>query len=102
MVYTRAYKAELHMAKAKEWIDRNPRAWNYITSQALKSAAIGRRFGMKALCEHVRWHMVVNEGDEEFKVCNTYTAYFARILIEEHPEVEPYIVTRRAAADLCA
>lgn len=99
--YRRQERGRYYMAKAKAWIERNPKAWSYISQQAVNCAKNNKRFGMKELCEHVRWHMKINEGDEEFKLCNTYTAYFARILISEHPEVEPYITTKKAAADLC-
>lgn len=95
-------KGERYMAEARTWIDANPRAWDYIVSQALRSASMHRRFGMKALCEHVRWHFSVVEGHSEFKLNNNYTAPFTRLLLSQHPEVGPYIATRTSAVDLCA
>lgn len=97
-----AAKGERYREAAEQWIADNPKAWDYIVSQALASAAMHRRFGMKALCEHVRWHMEVENGDAEFKLNNNYTSAFTRILIEQHPEVAPYVKTRSAAVDLCA
>lgn len=95
-------KGERFMEEARAWIDDNPRAWDYIVSQALLSASMHRRFGMKALCEHVRWHFSVVRGHSEFKLNNNYTAPFTRLLIAQHPEVEPYIATRSSAVDICA
>jgi hypothetical protein len=69
-----------------------------MTEQALLSADRGRRFGMKALVEHVRWHMQVN-GTTDFAINNNHTSAFARRLIKEHPRVEPFIVTRRSVLD---
>ena len=102
MAYADAEKGDRFMAKAKEWIEDNPRAWDYIVSQALLSAGMHRSFGMKALCEHVRWHIEVAEKQDGFKLNNNYTSAFTRILCEQHPEVEPYVKKRSAAVDLCA
>lgn len=97
-----AAKGERFMEQARAWIDANPKAWAYIVEQACASAKMLRSFGMKALCEHVRWHMEVNEKQDGFKLNNNYTAAFTRILCEQHPEVTPYVKTRSAAVDLCA
>ena len=92
-------KGELFRGEADRWIENNPAAWNYMVSQAVKSANAGRRFGIGALCEHVRWHMFA-KGDENFKLNNNYRAHFARRIIAEHPEVAPYISTRGSVLDL--
>ncbi|HAM16043.1 MAG TPA: hypothetical protein DCP91_09355 [Eggerthellaceae bacterium] len=97
-----ASKGERFREQAESWIEANPKAWAYIVSQATLSASMGRSFGMKALCEHVRWHMEVSERQEGFKLNNNYTSAFTRILCEQHPEVAPYVKTRSAAVDLCA
>lgn len=95
-------KGERYRAEAEAWIKENPDAWGYIVEQALASARMHRMFGMKALCEYIRWHMQVNKGKSEFKLNNNHTSAFTRILTEQHPEVEPYVRTRSAAVDLCA
>lgn len=94
-------KGEKFLEEARAWIDDNPVGWDYIVKQALLSASMHRRFGMKALCEHVRWHMSVNVGDADFKLNNNYTAAFTRILCDEHPEVAPYVKTRHSVMDQC-
>ena len=93
-------KGERFMEEAGAWIDANPAGWRYIVDQALLSASLHRRFGMKALCEHVRWHMTVNRGDADFKLNNNHTAAFTRILCDEHPEVEPYVKKRHSVMDV--
>ena len=92
-------KGDRFKEEADRWIGANPDAWRYMTDQALLSANAGRRFGIGALCEHVRWHMFA-QGDKNFKLNNNYRAAFARRLIREHPEVEPYIKTRGSVCDL--
>ena len=92
-------KGELFRSKADEWADANPEGWAYMVEQALISADMGRRFGMKSLVEHVRWHMTTTRTDADFKLNNSYTSALARKLIEEHPRVEPFIETRRSVMD---
>lgn len=92
-------KGDRFKEEADKWIEKNPGAWEYLTNSAVISANAGRRFGIGALCEHVRWHMFA-QGDRNFKLNNNHRAAFARRLIREHPEVEPYISTRGSVLDL--
>ena len=92
-------KGERFRREADEWIEKNPESLVYMTEQALLSASIGRRFGMKALVEHVRWHLSTTRTDKEYKLNSNWPAAFARRLIEEHPEIAPYISTRHSVLD---
>lgn len=93
-------KGDRYRSEADAWIADNPEAWEYMTDQAVLSASNGRRFGIGALCEVVRWKMRNVEGRTGFKLNNNHRAAFARRLIREHPEVEPYITTRGSVLDL--
>lgn len=92
-------KGERFRDEADAWISANPVAWDYMVDAARISAANGRRFGIGALCEHVRWQMMA-DGTTDFKLNNNHRAAFARKLIEEVPECEPYITTRTSVTDL--
>lgn len=91
-------RADVFREQADKWIEDNPEAWRFMTIQALKSAENRRRFGIGALCEVVRWEMRNVRGDE-FKLNNNHRAHFARRLVREHPEIGPYIETRRSVLD---
>jgi len=91
-------KGERFREEADAWIEANPRAWEYMKAQAEASSIAGRRFGIGSLCEHVRWHMFA-KGVTGFKLNNNHRARFARRLIEEVPECEPYITTRASVLD---
>ena len=91
-------KGERFRDEADAWIEANPLAWDYMKHAAAMSASQHRRFGVKSLCEHVRWHMAA-EGVTSFKLNNNNSAAFARRLIREVPECEPYIKTRSSALD---
>ena len=92
-------KGERFRREADEWIEKNPEAWEYMTEQALLSASIGRRFGMKALVEHVRWHLATTRTDKDYKLNSNWPAAFARRLVKEHPEVEPFMAMRHSVLD---
>ena len=92
-------KGDRFKAEADAWIEANPEAWGYLTAQASVSAMNHRKFGIGALCEVVRWEMRNVRGDAQFKLNNNHRAYFARRLIEEVPECEPYIEVRRSVVD---
>lgn len=92
-------KGERFRDEADRWIEANPRAWEYMKAQAGASAVAGRRFGIGSLCEHVRWHMFAR-GVTGFKLNNNHRAAFARRLVKEVPECEPYINVRHSVVDL--
>lgn len=92
-------KGDRFKEEADRWVEDNPDAWAYMTSQAVSSANAGRRFGIGSLMEHVRWHMFA-EGRTGFKCNNNHRAALARRIIAEHPEVRPYIKTRDSVCDL--
>lgn len=92
-------RGERFRREADEWIDANPEAWEFMVESARASARAGRRFGIGSLVEHVRWHMFA-QGTDSFKCNNNFRAPFARRLIREVPECEPYITTRASVTDL--
>ena len=91
-------KGERFRREADEWISANGEAWQYMVDSARLSATHHRRFGVKSLCEHVRWHMFA-KGNTEFKLNNNHSAAFARRLIRDVPECEPFLNTRHSVLD---
>ena len=92
-------KGERFKHDADKWIEANPEAWEFMKKSAQDSADSNRMFGVKSLCEHVRWHMYA-EGHDGFKLNNNYSAAFARRLIEEVPDCAQYLRTRSSVMDL--
>lgn len=62
---------------------------------------IGRRFGVKALAERVRWETETRREMQpyELKVNNNFVAYIARDLIREVPALTDLIEVRRVKED---
>ena len=92
-------KADRFKAEADEWVKKNPDAWWFIRSEAVKRTEQKRKFGIGELCEQVRWHMKA-EGNTEFKVNNNHRAALARRLKAEYPPCGPYLETRSSVCDL--
>jgi len=80
---------------AAEWMDANPAAMGLFERFALEMAQHGRRFGMKALAERVRWEHRYEYPDDDWKLNNNYVAYIGRRLINEHPQLDALIERRK-------
>jgi hypothetical protein len=49
------------------------------------------KIGMKQLFEVLRWDRMINglpDEDEEFKLCNDYTSRYARLLMDNNPDLD--------------
>lgn len=77
------------------WRDANP--WILPTLARLLddwSAHGGRRVGVKAACEWLRFFYARRIEASDFRVNNSYTSRLARDLIAAYPHLEPVIETR--------
>lgn len=67
-----------------------PEVWKAFEKFAKDLAATGRKhYGAKAIMERVRWHIEV-ESNGEFKICNNWTAYYARIFAALYPDLNMF------------
>lgn len=57
------------------------------------------RLGMKALFERARWEIAISTSDPDWKLCNSYTAYYARLLMLQEPDLDGLFELRRSEAD---
>jgi hypothetical protein len=67
----------------------NPEIWHLFERYALEAIHAKRKVGAKAIMERVRWESEVERG-KEFKVSNSWTAYYARIFAIKHPAFRSY------------
>lgn len=82
--------------EAARWIAENPQVYRLFERFALEAAAQGRPFGAKLLAERVRWEcVVVGRSDDLYKLNNNHTAYVARRLVADHPELGPLLRFRK-------
>lgn len=85
--------------RAESWRKNNPKAWNHIVSRALKETMAKRKFGVQALIESARRKDFATNDGSRFTINNSFQPVFARMLIKEYPEMEPYIELRKSELD---
>lgn len=59
------------------------------------------KFGAKWVAEHIRWGYFVEKVEDlndEYAIPNNCTAYWARLMLKEHPEWTPFIELRESKA----
>lgn len=82
------------------WISKNPEAWAFIKRQARRLAAQKQHTSVRLITETVRYsHDWQRTGNDMFTLNNTITPALARILIEQIPEMKPFIETRSSKCD---
>lgn len=91
---------EYMTAKAVEWRDANPEAWQSMTGMARRYVDQGRRFSMEKLFQFARYDMATNGTSDNFKVNNNTRAALARMMLRENPEFAPYMDVRKSKVDL--
>ena len=63
-------------------------------------AATGRRrLGIATLYERARWELAVSTSDPDFKLNNSYRAYYARLIMIREPDLADLFETRKSEAD---
>ena len=78
----------------------NPRIYELLCKFIDQAIARGfRRLGMQMLYERVRWEVMIETTDTEFKLNNNHVAYYARKWLREHPQYPDFFATRRVKGD---
>lgn len=82
------------------WVfhDGHPQVWEALVRRAFEWRAVngsGVSLGVKKLYEEVRWDEDIPLGDQLPKLNNNHTAYYARLLMEQHPELRGMFKLRR-------
>jgi len=87
-------------AKYREWKATHLAVYELFLRFARERMDRGRRFGVKALAERVRWEVATTwaEDADGFRINNSYTAYLARDLLADEPALEALIQIRRIRA----
>jgi hypothetical protein len=74
----------------------NPHVYTQLKDLALKMRRTGReRYGIKSLFEVMRWHRALRTTEDDFKLNNNYTSFYARLLMEREPELGGFFNTRK-------
>lgn len=81
-----------------------PQVWAAFERRMLEVCRAARRrgckrVGAKMVWERMRWDSFVGDPGDEYRLNNTWTAFYARKFREAHPEFADLIETRDAAGD---
>lgn len=58
-----------------------------------------RKLAIKTLYERARWELVMSTSDVDFKLNNSYTAYYARLIMGQEPDLRGIFSLRVSEAD---
>lgn len=95
------YAPELSIAQRFELFHAaNPHVARALEALAAQWLLRHSRVGMKALFERLRWESGISTDGEPYRLNNSFTAHYARLLIARRPEWAQSIETRvmRSAA----
>lgn len=91
--------AETMLENAKAWIVRNPKAWKYLQHMARHAIANQERFSIKKELEELREADFVLNDEADYKISNSYSSVFVRMLIQEMPELRELVTLRHSKVD---
>jgi uncharacterized Zn finger protein (UPF0148 family) len=75
--------------------EENPHVYDEIVRLARVAKTRGHtRWGIKGIFEVLRWSQMITNGDNEFKLNNNYTSAYARLVMENEPDLEDFFETR--------
>ena len=88
--------------KAFREFDRaNPKVYILFKQFALEAfrARDVRKIGARLILERIRWEMIMEKRDEDYKINNNFTPFYARKFIIEFPEFHDRFELRSSVAD---
>ena len=76
----------------------NPHVADALEALAEQWLATNSRVGVKALVERLRWEAGIQTTAADYRINNSLTAHYARLLIQRRPEWADRIETRQLRA----
>jgi hypothetical protein len=77
----------------KKYHSENPDIYRMFVKFSLQAAERRKNFSAKAVFERIRWETMVS-GNDQFKINNNYTAYYARMFEHNYPKHEGFFRKR--------
>jgi hypothetical protein len=86
--------ARSHRERFMEFHKSNPDVYKYLREFALVALHRGRRTSIKCLFERVRWEISIELREKPYRLNNSYTSLYARLLMKQEPQLRNFFVTR--------
>ena len=77
----------------------NPHVADALEALARQWLAARPKVSVKALVERLRWESGITTTGDEYRINNSYAAFYARELLRRHPEWDGRIPTREQRAE---
>jgi len=89
------------MRQFKAYHEKNPEVYKLFCHFTREAIDAGRKhFGAKAIWERMRWYTSIETRcPSKLKLCNTWTAFYARLFMFDHPVHAGFFRTKHSAAD---
>ena len=82
-------------AKMLAFHEANPKVYELVKQFTFDVIATGRKtFSMTSIFERIRWFTSVETHGDDFKLCQNYFPYYARMFMRDHPEHDGFFKTR--------
>jgi hypothetical protein len=98
IVITPTYGRDMTIAERFEAFHKsNPAVYARLRDMALAIRRRGRmRYSINGLFETLRWQHAMQTSDptSDFKLDNSYRAFYSRLLMQQEPELENFFETR--------
>jgi hypothetical protein len=83
----------------EQYHEAHPQIYAAFEQMALGQIALNRRHGSaKQIVEHLRMFTGIRAEGEQFKLDNSFTAYYSKKFIADHPDHASFFRTRRAGS----
>lgn len=77
----------------------NPKIFKLFEKFSIDALNAGRRrYGIQAISERIRWHILIETVGDEYKINNSHLSCYARLLKHTNPTLSSLFETRTSAA----
>lgn len=85
----------------EEFHRANPHVYRVLVRLAREwvNSTGSRKLGIKSLYEVARWRLAIETSDPEYRLNNSYTAFFARLIMRHEPDLDGLFDLRASEAD---
>jgi len=73
---------------------RNPEVYETLVHYAREAKAHGRKVGIRAVWERMRWSLEVEHDPGDYKMNDHYTRYYARMIMSRETDLRGFFETR--------
>lgn len=77
-------------ARFQRWLKfhrENPQVWELFRGFAVEARAARERFSARMIVHRIRWYTAVETTDEDYKINDHVSPYYARLLAWTEPEM---------------